>query len=121
MRGFEICSGVLNIKPISSLMKCKYFGESLNWITEREKEWGRRGRRGRWGSRFIISSVHLSDGRDFGRPGAAGRGMGWGRGGVYAEAPARGRCSAHPWVSAGEGEGGGEGRPEPPTSPNTQR
>lgn len=26
--------GVLNIKPISSLMKCKYYGESLNWSTE---------------------------------------------------------------------------------------
>lgn len=31
----EICSGVLNIKPISSLMKCKYYGESLSWNTER--------------------------------------------------------------------------------------
>lgn len=28
--------GVLNIKPISSLMKCKYYGESLNWNTERK-------------------------------------------------------------------------------------
>lgn len=38
MRGerVEICSGVLNIKPISSLMKCKYYGESLNWNTERK-------------------------------------------------------------------------------------
>ncbi len=34
--GVEICSGVLNIKPISSLMKCKYYGESLNWNTERK-------------------------------------------------------------------------------------
>lgn len=32
----DICSGVLNIKPISSLMKCKYYGESLNWNTERK-------------------------------------------------------------------------------------
>lgn len=32
----EICSGVLNIKPISSLMKCKYYRESLNWNTERK-------------------------------------------------------------------------------------
>lgn len=31
----ESCSGVLNIKPISSLMKCKYYGESLSWNTER--------------------------------------------------------------------------------------
>lgn len=36
MGGGEICSGVLNIKPISSLMKCKYYGESLNWNTERK-------------------------------------------------------------------------------------
>lgn len=31
----ESCSGILNIKPISSLMKCKYYGESLSWNTER--------------------------------------------------------------------------------------
>ena len=31
----ESCSGVLNIKPISGLMKCKYYGESLSWNTER--------------------------------------------------------------------------------------
>lgn len=36
VRGVEMCSGVLNIKPISSLMKCKYYGESLNWNTERK-------------------------------------------------------------------------------------
>lgn len=29
------CSGVLNIKPISSLMKCKYYRDSLSWNTER--------------------------------------------------------------------------------------
>lgn len=40
VRGFKNCSGVLNIKPISSLMKCKYFGESLNWITEEGEVWG---------------------------------------------------------------------------------
>lgn len=51
VRGVEICSGVLNIKPISSLMKCKYYGESLNWNTERKGVKG--------GIRFIISSVHL--------------------------------------------------------------
>lgn len=33
--GVEGCSGVLNIKPISSLMKCKYYRDSLSWNTER--------------------------------------------------------------------------------------
>lgn len=36
MRGLKSVHGVLNIKPISSLMKCKYYGESLNWNTERK-------------------------------------------------------------------------------------
>ena len=36
MRGLESVHGVLNIKPISSLMKCKYYGESLNWNSERK-------------------------------------------------------------------------------------
>lgn len=36
MRGLKSVRGVLNIKPISSLMKCKYYGESLNWNTERK-------------------------------------------------------------------------------------
>lgn len=36
VRGLKSVHGVLNIKPISSLMKCKYYGESLNWNTERK-------------------------------------------------------------------------------------
>lgn len=36
MRGLKSVHGVLNIKPISSLMKCKYYRESLNWNTERK-------------------------------------------------------------------------------------
>lgn len=35
MRGLKSVHGVLNIKPVSSLMKCKYYRESLNWNAEK--------------------------------------------------------------------------------------
>lgn len=80
MRGFEICSGVLNIKPISSLMKCKYFGESLNWITEREKEWGRRGEGEAGGPDSLFEVFTSQTAETLGDPAPRGGGRGWGRG-----------------------------------------
>lgn len=51
--------GVLNIKPISSLMKCKYYRESLNWNTERK---GAKG-----GSDSLFQVFTFIDSRDLGR------------------------------------------------------
>lgn len=51
--------GILNIKPISSLMKCKYYRESLNWNTEKKgaKE----------GSDSLFQVFTFIDSRDLGR------------------------------------------------------
>ncbi|MEQ2244349.1 hypothetical protein ILYODFUR_016166 [Ilyodon furcidens] len=51
--------GVLNIKPISSLMKSKYYRESLNWNTERKGVKG--------GSDSLFQVFTFIDSRDLGK------------------------------------------------------
>lgn len=101
--GVEICSGVLNIKPISSLMKCKYYGESLNWNTERK------GAKGGSDSLFQVFTFRLprlgemSAGSE--REGKKKREK------VYAEVQARGQFCEGP-VCGPQVSPGGAGAPE---------